>query len=48
MSLAKYYAMCDWFDETCGQLIDHLETAGVTDNTMICLCHGQWLDSANA
>ena len=35
VSLAKYYAMCDWFDETCGQLIDHLETAGVTDNTMI-------------
>jgi uncharacterized sulfatase len=35
VSLAKYYAMCDWFDETCGELMDHLDTAGVTDNTMI-------------
>lgn len=34
-SLAKYYAMCDWFDETCGTLIDHLDKAGVADNTMI-------------
>lgn len=34
-SLAKYYAMCDWFDETCGQLIDHIDAAGVSDNTMI-------------
>lgn len=34
-SLAKYYAMCDWFDETCGQLMDHLDHAGVADNTMI-------------
>lgn len=33
--LAKYYAMCDWFDVTCGQLMDHLEQAGVADNTMI-------------
>lgn len=34
-SLAKYYAMCEWFDETCGQLVDHLEKAGVAENTMI-------------
>lgn len=34
-SLAKYYAMCDWFDETCGELIDHLDKVGVSDNTMI-------------
>lgn len=35
VSLAKYYAMCEWFDETCGTLIDHLDKSGVTDNTMI-------------
>ncbi|MEQ9411854.1 MAG: sulfatase [Fuerstiella sp.] len=34
-SLAKYYAMCDWFDETCGELINYLDQAGVADNTMI-------------
>ena len=35
ISVAKYYAMCDWFDETCGQLMDHLDSVGVTDNTLI-------------
>lgn len=35
ITIAKYYAMCDWFDETCGQLIDHLEDKGVRDNTLI-------------
>lgn len=34
-SITKYYAMCDWFDETCGALIDHLEERGVRDNTLI-------------
>jgi uncharacterized sulfatase len=34
-ALAKYYAMCDWFDETCGQLMQHLEDKGVYDNTLI-------------
>ncbi len=33
--MAKYYAMCEWFDETCGQLVDHLDAAGVADNTII-------------
>lgn len=35
ISIARYYAMCDWFDETCGQLIDHLEARNVRDNTLI-------------
>jgi arylsulfatase A-like enzyme len=35
ITIARYYAMCDWFDETCGQLIDHLEKKGVRDNTLI-------------
>ena len=33
--LAKYFAMCEWFDETCGQLVDHLDTRKVRDNTLI-------------
>ena len=33
--IAKYYAMCEWFDQTCGQLIEHLESKGVRDNTLI-------------
>ncbi|MEZ6121823.1 MAG: sulfatase [Planctomycetaceae bacterium] len=34
-SLAKYYAMCEWFDETCGQLLEKLDSAGVTENTLV-------------
>lgn len=33
--LVRYYATCDWFDETCGELIDHLEKRGLSDNTLI-------------
>ena len=25
LKLAKYYAMCEWFDETCGELLRHLD-----------------------
>lgn len=34
-SIAKYYAMIEWFDETNGQLFDHLEKRGLMDNTLI-------------
>ncbi|MCU0982817.1 MAG: sulfatase [Pirellulaceae bacterium] len=33
--VARYYAMVEWFDETCGQLLDHLETRGLTQNTLV-------------
>lgn len=33
--LAKYYAMVEWFDETCGQLIKHVDDKGVRENTLI-------------
>ena len=33
--IAEYYAMCEWLDETCGQLVDYLEKKGVRDNTLI-------------
>lgn len=32
--LARYYAMCEWFDETCGQVIDKVDAVGQTDNTL--------------
>lgn len=34
-NVAKYYAMCDWFDQTCGELLNHLEKRQLTDNTII-------------
>ena len=35
LSIAKYYAMCTWFDETCGQLVDLLEKRNLRDDTII-------------
>ncbi|WP_440877094.1 sulfatase family protein [Thalassotalea sp. PLHSN55] len=35
ISIAKYYAMIEWFDETNGQLFDHLEQKGLKENTLI-------------
>lgn len=32
--VARYYAMCEWFDETCGELIDHVDKRGQTSNTL--------------
>ncbi len=32
--IARYYAMCEWFDETCGALIDRIEQQGLTENTL--------------
>jgi len=34
-SIAKYYAMCEWFDETCGRLLKRLEEKGLRENTLI-------------
>ncbi len=33
--VARYYAMVEWFDETCGQLFDRLEQKGLTKNTLV-------------
>jgi uncharacterized sulfatase len=33
--IARYYAMVEWFDETCGQLLDRIEAKGLTRNTLV-------------
>lgn len=33
--VAKYWAMVDWFDETCGQLVQHIDANGLKENTII-------------
>jgi uncharacterized sulfatase len=35
VKLAKYFAMCEWFDETCGALLAHLDRKGLRDNTLV-------------
>lgn len=32
---AKYFAMCEWFDETCGDLLKHIDDKGLRDNTVV-------------
>jgi uncharacterized sulfatase len=44
--VAKYYAMVEWFDETCGQLIDRIEAKGQTSNTLfVYLADNGWIQS---
>jgi uncharacterized sulfatase len=33
--IAKYRAMCTWFDETCGALLEHLQASGVANETLV-------------
>jgi arylsulfatase A-like enzyme len=48
VTIAKYYAMCDWFDETCGQLIQGLEDRKIRDNTIIVyVTDNGWIQSPN-
>ena len=35
ITVAKYYAMCDWFDETCGQLLKSIDDRGFRENTLV-------------
>ena len=35
LDIARYYAMCEWFDETCGQLLDHLAKRRLVDDTFV-------------
>lgn len=34
-SVARYYAMCEWFDETCGELLGVIDDKGISDNTLV-------------
>jgi arylsulfatase A-like enzyme len=43
-AVARYFAMCEWFDETCGQLLDALDKRGLTDNTLVAyVCDNGWI-----
>lgn len=33
--LARYYAMCEWFDETCGELLTYLDENDLRENTLV-------------
>jgi uncharacterized sulfatase len=45
---ALYYAMCEWFDETCGQLLDFLDRRKLSENTVVVyVCDNGWPIRAN-
>lgn len=33
--IARYWAMCEWWDEQCGELLDHLDKQGLAENTLV-------------
>jgi uncharacterized sulfatase len=39
LHVARYWAMCEWFDETVGELLAKLEKNGQADNTIVIYLH---------
>ena len=37
--VAKYWAMCEWFDETVGEVLAKLEKSGLAENTIVIYLH---------
>ena len=48
IQVAKYFAMCDWFDETIGELREILEKNGADKNTLIIyVTDNGWIQNPN-
>ncbi len=48
ITVAKYYAMCDWFDETCGELLSMIDDKGVRENTLVVyVTDNGWIQDPN-
>jgi len=44
MAVARYWAMCEWFDQTCGDLLDFIDEKGITEETMVLyVCDNGWI-----
>ena len=49
LQVAKYWAMCEWFDETVGQLLDELDARHLTDNSIVIfLADNGWIQDPKA
>ncbi len=47
--LARYWAMCEWFDETCGELLNHLDKKGLAENTIVVyVCDNGWIQDESS
>lgn len=48
-TVARYFAMCDWFDETCGELREIIEQADQADNTLfVYVTDNGWIQNPKA
>jgi uncharacterized sulfatase len=46
---ARYWASVEWFDETCGQLLDYLERERLSENTLVIyVTDNGWVQGPNA
>ena len=49
LEIAKYWAMCEWFDETCGQLLDFLDSRQLAADTLVIfLADNGWIQDPGA
>lgn len=47
--VTKYWAMCEWFDETVGELLAHLDKKGLSDDTLVIYLHDNgWIQDPKA
>lgn len=47
--VARYRAMVEWFDQTCGTLLDDLNALAVAENTIVVyLCDNGWIQNPDA
>jgi arylsulfatase A-like enzyme len=47
--VARYWAMCDWFDETVGELLARLEKNGQAKDTLVIYLHDNgWIQDPNS
>ncbi len=46
--IAKYWAMCEWFDETVGEILGQLDQSGQAQNTIVVyLADNGWIQNAH-
>jgi uncharacterized sulfatase len=49
LEIAKYWAMCEWFDETCGALFDFIKARKLADQTLVIfLADNGWIQDPGA
>ena len=45
-AIARYWAMCEWFDQTCGDLLDYLDQQQLSEETLVIyVCDNGWIQA---